>query len=318
MALLEDGAQINTIMLRYASDHLLQVEPITNLIGTKVACIELGNTYTRLSGYIVIRVQVYRVQGYDEDQIALVILDLSNFTAQIPVILGTPAISQVVNLMKEAEVDALVMPWANDRVAHLLLVHRMTIMEVVDGLEEEPNPDGYDQLMYTQNVETIEPFSSCVIPVKAGRAYTGEHINIMVQALQIEDGSLPQGLTVQNMYNELRQGSKKAVVVVRNNTAYSQTLWKKTLVARAVATLPVPKPPEELQLLEGANESQDSHTPRLTIKQRHGKLIDKLDLSGLDSWAPELADAANCSWPNTMTCSHWIQWNWGVPIQQST
>ena len=52
--------------------------------------------------------------------------------------------------------------------------------------------------MYTQNAETIEPFSSCIVLVKAGRAHMGEHINILVQALQTEDGSLPQGLTVQN------------------------------------------------------------------------------------------------------------------------
>ena len=102
--------------------------------------------------------------------------------------------------MKEAEVDALATPWANARVAHLLSVHRMMTVEVGDGLKEELDPDSYDQLMYTQNVETIEPFSSHVVSVKAGRAYTGEHTNVMVQALQTEDGSLPQGLTVQNMY----------------------------------------------------------------------------------------------------------------------
>ena len=101
--------------------------------------------------------------------------------------------------MKEAEIDALVMPWANARVVHLLSVYRMMTVVVGDGIMEEPNPDGYDQVMFTQNVETIEPFSSCMVPAKVGRAYTGEHINIMVQALQTEDGSLPQGLTVQNM-----------------------------------------------------------------------------------------------------------------------
>ena len=153
--------------------------------------------------------------------------------------------------MKEEEIDALATPWANTRVAPLLLVHRMRIVEVGDGNMEEPNPDGYDLVMFTQNVETIEPFSSCMVPVKVGRAYTGDHINIMVQALQTEDGSLPQGLTVQNMYTELRQGSEKAVVVVRNSMAYSQTLWKKIPVARAVAALPVPKPPKEVQLQEG-------------------------------------------------------------------
>ena len=82
------------------------------------------------------------------------------------------------------------MPWVNARVTHLLLVCRMMTVEVGDGLKEEPDPDGYDQLMYTQNVETIEPFSSHILLVMAGRAYTGECINIILQALQTEDGSL--------------------------------------------------------------------------------------------------------------------------------
>ena len=149
-------------------------------------------------------------------------------------------------LMKETEIDALAMLWANARVAHLLLVHRMMTVEVADGIMEETDPDSCDQVMFTPNVETIEPFSSHEVLVKAGRAYIGEHINIMVQALQTEDGSLPQGLPVQNTYTELRQGSKKAVVVVRNSMAYSQTLQKKTPVARTVAALPVPEPPEEV------------------------------------------------------------------------
>ena len=47
------------------------------------------------------------VQGYDEDQIALVVLDVSKFAEQIPVILGTPTISHIVNVRKEREIDAL-------------------------------------------------------------------------------------------------------------------------------------------------------------------------------------------------------------------
>ena len=74
-------------------------------------------------------------------------------------------------------------------------------------------------------------------------AYLGECLNMMVQALHVQDGTLPPGLTVQNSYTELRKGSKKAVVVVWNSTDYPQTLWKKTPVARAMAIQPVPKPP---------------------------------------------------------------------------
>ena len=79
--------------------------------------------------------------------------------------------------------DALAMPWANGRAAHLLLVCRMMPMEVGDGQKEKFDMNDDDQLMYTQNVETIEPFSSHIIPVKTGQAYMGECINVMVQAL---------------------------------------------------------------------------------------------------------------------------------------
>ena len=170
MALLDNGTQINTIMPKYIRDHSLQMGLITNLLGAKVACMGLGNAYTRPLGYVIIQVQVDGVQGYDEDQIALVIPDLSNFAAQIPVILGTPTISQVINVMKEVEIDTLAMPWVNARVAHLLSVCRMMAVKVGDGIAEESSPDGYDQVMFTQDVETIEAFSSCMVSVKAGRA----------------------------------------------------------------------------------------------------------------------------------------------------
>ena len=63
-------------------------------------------------------------------------------------------------------------------------------------------------------------------------------------------------------------------------------------MARATAALPVPKPPKFERLCEGDGKSPDFHTRKLMVRQRHGKLFDKLDLSGLDSWTPQLADAA--------------------------
>ena len=84
MALLDNGTQVNTIIPRYVRDHSLQVGPITDLMGSKVACVGLGNFYTRLLGYVVIWIQIEGVWGYDEDQIALVIPDFSNFAARVP------------------------------------------------------------------------------------------------------------------------------------------------------------------------------------------------------------------------------------------
>ena len=118
--------------------------------------------------------------------------------------------------------DALAMPWAYARVVHLLAVCRMMPIEVGDSQEEKFDMNDNNPLMYTQKAETLEPFSSLIIPVKTGKTYLGEHVNVMVQALQTQDGSLPPGLTVQNTYTELGKGSKKAVMVVWNNTAYLQ------------------------------------------------------------------------------------------------
>ena len=171
--------------------------------------------------------------------------------------------------------DALAMPWANARVAHLLAMCRIKPMEVGDGQEEKFDTNHGNPLMYTQKAETLEPFSSHIIPVKTGKAYLGECINVMVQALQIQDGTLPPTLTVQNTYTELIKGSKKAVVVVWNDSAYLQTLQKKTLVAKVAAALPVTKPPKSEGLWEEDGKSPDFHTPWLPVRQRHGKLFNE-------------------------------------------
>ena len=80
--------------------------------------------------------------------------------------------------------------------AHLLSVHRMTAVKLGDGTTEESNSDDYEQVMFTQNVETIEAFSSHVVLVKVEKAYTGGHINVMAQALWTRDSSLLQGLNI--------------------------------------------------------------------------------------------------------------------------
>ena len=293
MALLDNGAQVNTIMPRYVNEHSLEVGPITNLMGSKVTCVGLGNAYTRLLGYVVIQVQVDGVWGYNEDQIALVILDFSKFATRVPIILGTPTIAQAINVMRGEEMDALAMPWVNARPAHLFAVWRMMPVEVGNGQGEGYDTNKNTLLMYTQKTETLEPFCSHVIPVKTVKAYSGEHINVMVQALCTQDGTLLPGLTVQNTYTELRKGSKKAVVVVQNNTTYPQTLPKKTPMARVVSTLPVPEPPESENLQVRDDMHPNLQTRKLMVRQRQGKLFDELDLSGLDSWVPKLADAAH-------------------------
>ena len=186
----------------------------------------------------------------------------------------------------------MVTPLVNARVAHFLSVQRDATTMVDDQTMGESGLDGYDEVVITKDAETVDAFSSHVIPMKAKKAYTGECINVITQVLQTKDGSLPQGLTIQNAYTELKKGSKNAVVLVRNSMSYSQTLKKKTPVARAVAATVVPELPVETRLPEGEDKPQSSHTPKLTIRQRQEKLFEELDLSGLEPWPLELVDSA--------------------------
>ena len=105
---------------------------------------------------------------------------------------------------------------------------------VADG---ESDSSEYDEVVTTKDTKTIGELSSHVIHARTVTAYTGKEINVMTLALCTEDGSLPQGQTVQNAYTGLYTGSKNVTVVVRNSTAYPQTLRKKTpLVREVVAT----------------------------------------------------------------------------------
>ena len=70
---------------------------------------------------------------------------------QIPIILGNPTISCVVNVMKEREIDALVMPWVNARVVHLLSMHKVVATVVEDQTSESDNPMG---MMKWSSLET--------------------------------------------------------------------------------------------------------------------------------------------------------------------
>ena len=144
------------------------------------------------------------------------------------------------------------------------------------------------RIIITKDSKTIDAFLSHVIHARMRTAHTGEGINVMTQALHAKDVSLPQGLTVQNVYTELCSGSKNVTVVVRNSMAYPQTLRKKTPVARAVTVTLVPELLVHTNRTEASEEAHSPKAPKLTMKQRQEKLFEELDLSGLESWPSEL------------------------------
>ena len=174
MGLLDNGTQINTIMPGYVENHSLDIKPISDLMGRPVTCAGLGNALTWPIGYVIIRVQVDEVQGYDEDQIVLVILDLSNFVAWVPVILGTPTIVHIMNVIKESKMVKLVTPWVNAQVNYFFTVWWATLtVEDYKAATKVLDPIEYDEVITTKESEMIDAFSSKIIHMRMKTAFTG-------------------------------------------------------------------------------------------------------------------------------------------------
>ena len=77
-----------------------------------------GGKCTEPLGYVMIRVQIPYAPSYDEDQVALIVEDLSLFFQRCPVILGTPTIFLAVQVVKESEMNRVEPAWQHAKVGY--------------------------------------------------------------------------------------------------------------------------------------------------------------------------------------------------------
>ena len=224
-----------------------------------------GKHLTWPIGYVIIWVQVDGVQGNDEEQIALLVPDLSNFVAWVPVILRTPTIGHIMNVIKEGEINTLVTPWVNAHVAHLLAVWWVTTTleddkvttRVLDSTE-------YNEVVTTKGSKMIDAFSSRITHAQTKTTFTSARLNVMTNALCADKEPLTQGLTIQNAYTKLHNGSKNVTIMVRNSMAYPQNLKEKNCVERVVVANWVPKPQMWPSMIDALDEAQSIQTQKLT------------------------------------------------------
>ena len=83
-----------------------------------------------------------------------------------------------------------------------------------------------DEVVKTEDVETVEAFSSRVVDACSEVMFPDHHVNVMTHALGEGDKHLPLGLVMQDVYTTLKRGKKKVAVVVRNQTDHPITVRK--------------------------------------------------------------------------------------------
>ena len=163
------------------------------------------------------RIQIEGFAGYNEDQIALIIPDLSIFA----VILGIPNFGCVVNVIKVKEIDALAMPWVNALIASFLAVWQVTdVFHKDNNSTKIGDCTGYDEANTNRESERIDTYPYKIIQVQMKTAYTGAKLDVMTHVLSAKDGPLPTGLAVKSAYTEMHSRSKNVAVVVSNRRRF--------------------------------------------------------------------------------------------------
>ena len=111
--LIDNGARVNLVTLELVRERGLDVGSIQDLSGHngRIPLSGLGGKIAEPLGYVMFRVQIPHVPSYDEDQVALVIVEDSHFLKRCQVVLGTPTINRAVRAMKESEMEAAPEAW---------------------------------------------------------------------------------------------------------------------------------------------------------------------------------------------------------------
>ena len=242
--LLDNGSQLNFITPAYTHKRgmdIMSLDSLTQEVGGKIPPIlGIGDIMVDPEGFVMMNVKVPCVKGYNEDQIAIVMDDPG--MKDCPVILGTPTIFQVMEVIKESEISKLAVSWASSRVSWLMRgVHaRMSQLTVDDVTNKSVAPLSVDKVVRMSHKCKIPPFSHKVIHSSVGLVLQGYRMNVMTHGLEKRSPLLPLGVDVQSAYATLAAGSNRVTMVLRNNTWDWLEIRKGTPVTRMVATNQVP------------------------------------------------------------------------------
>ena len=110
-ALEGSGSQVNTMTPKFVTQNGWPVLPLEDLVDHPLYLVGLGGNQMRLLGFVILRVQVKEIMGYNEDVIFLIVPNGSDFSKQVLLVIGTCMLGHMVNVIKESELDMLSPPW---------------------------------------------------------------------------------------------------------------------------------------------------------------------------------------------------------------
>ena len=288
--LLDNGAQLNFITPAYAVERgmdILSLDWLAQEIGGPLSLIAgMGGNLVEPTGFVLMNVKVPCIQGYDEDQAALVMDDPG--MVECPVNLGISTLYRVMKVIKESEISKLAVPWSSSWISWLMWDVTAKLGQVVvnDVANKPIAPLDVDEIVRVASKCTVPPFGHKVIHGKVNLVLHGCRLNVITHGLERRLPSLPLGIDVQTAYSTLANGSHRVLVILRNNTQDWLEIKRGVHIARMVTANTIPK---VTHILLAGNPHEQS---TLTEVERQELLLEKLDLTGLEAWPTEQAEKA--------------------------
>ena len=291
---------MNTVTPLFVKWHGLEVGSIDDLNWHRgripVSC--SGGYYTEPLGYVLIRGQLPRIPLYDEEQVALVIRDGSEFSRWVPFIVET------IRALKETEMETAPEEWQRARVAQEyangFFAQSINLTEPMP-MNTNQDPLSLDEKVLLKTKCTILRFESIVVCGRTHRTMMmGYRLNVMTQAPYLEDwANLPVGVYVIPMYSELRDSSRSIAIVLRNLMGKPVHLQAGRVIAWVVAANIIPEGKPTPELTKKLDEQDPESAPKkLSIEERQKLLMELLRQEGrldqLADWTPELAQKFEC------------------------
>ena len=222
--LLDNGAQLNFIMPAYAQEwgmDIMSLDYLSREIKGSIPLIRgLGGISVEPIGFIMMNVKVPGIQGYYEDQIAIVMDDPG--MTEWPVILGTPTLYHIMEVIKESEISKLAVPWASSRVSWLMrdVLAKLGHVVMNDVANKPIAPLHVDEVVGVTSKCIVPPFGHKAIHGKVNLILHGYKMNVMTHGLEKWSPSLLLGIDVQTVYTTLVDGSNRVMVLLLSPWAH--------------------------------------------------------------------------------------------------
>ena len=173
--MIDSGVQSNAMTPSYMKEHKMKVQPVHDLTlhPTSIPNSGIGG-HTAALGYVIINIQVEGIPSYYEEQVALVIPNVTQLGLKVPVILGTLTIHWLCHQMKESEIQMAPEEWQHALLSYEasrnVSIHAMTPLLDPDLGIEYPtntgqNPIDLDEPVLHKDRVIIPAFASQIVHI---------------------------------------------------------------------------------------------------------------------------------------------------------